>query len=86
MVDPGTGDVTVTAPEGGWALMPGQNGGRLEGGSVTVEFVYQAPDLAVGSTGGMTFTGTGVPASQDWVATGATRVMPGFMGTGSTGS
>jgi hypothetical protein len=85
-VDPATGDVTVTAPAGGWALIPGQNGGKFEGGNVTARFTYKAPETDVGGTVGMTFTGTSVPASDGWVASDSTRVMPGFLGTGSAGS
>lgn len=83
-VDPVTGDVTVTAPDGGWALQPGRNGG-FAGGYVSLVFEYKAPDVALDGTNGFTFTGTGVPASEDWVASGNTRVMPAG-GMGSTGS
>lgn len=85
-VDVATGDVTATAPAGGWALLPGRNGDGFASGAVRVDFIYRAPDYAPGSASGVTFTGTGVPASDGWVATGVTRVMPGFLGTGSTGS
>ncbi|MFD4423393.1 hypothetical protein ACFWO5_00985 [Rhodococcus sp. NPDC058481] len=85
-VDPVTGKVTVTAPEGGWALQPGRNGGKFEGGSVSLVFEYKAPDKALDGANGFTFTGTGVPASDGWVASGNTRVLPAGGGTGSTGS
>ncbi|MFI6430062.1 hypothetical protein [Rhodococcus oryzae] len=84
-VDPATGDVTVTAPDGGWALQPGRNGNMFAGGAVRLVFEYKAPDVALDGTNGFTFTGTGVPASDGWVASGNTRVLPAG-GMGSTGS
>ncbi|WP_027502710.1 hypothetical protein [Rhodococcus sp. UNC363MFTsu5.1] len=86
VVDPATGDVTVTAPEGGWPIRPGWNGGRFATGTVTLAFEYTAPDEALDGACGFTFTGTGVPASQGWVATGNTRVLPASWGLGTSGS
>ncbi|TQF74754.1 hypothetical protein FK531_01270 [Rhodococcus spelaei] len=86
VVDPVTGDVTVTAPAGGWALLPGRDGRQFAGGSVSLVFDYKAPDKDLGGDNGFTFTGTGVPASNGWVAQGNTRVVPVSGGIGSTGS
>ncbi|MFE3290677.1 hypothetical protein [Rhodococcus sp. NPDC059234] len=86
VVDPVTGDVTVTAPEGGWPIRPGWNGGRFATGSVSLALEYTAPDEALDGASGFTFTGTGVPASQGWVATGNTRVLPASWGLGTSGS
>ncbi|MGW6375368.1 hypothetical protein ACWFRB_04780 [Rhodococcus sp. NPDC055112] len=86
VVDPVTGDVTVSAPAGGWALQPGRNGEQFAGGAVSLVFHYKAPDQDVDGDNGFTFTGTGVPASNGWVATGNTRVVPVSGGIGSSGS
>lgn len=85
-VDPATGDVTVSAPAGGWALQPGRNGEMFAGGAVSLVFTYKAPDKDVDGDTGFTFTGTGVPASKGWVAKGNTRVVAVSGGLGSTGS
>lgn len=85
-VDPDGGDVTVTAPAGGWALNPGSNGGKFEGGSVSLDFTYKAPEGFVADSTGFTFTGTHVPASDGWVAEATTRVVPSSGVTGSSGS
>lgn len=86
-VDPGSGEITVTAPNGGWVLQPGRNGDKFEGGSVALRFTLRAPDQRVsGSSSGFEFTGTSVPSSDGWVASGTTRVWPDAEGTGSAGS
>lgn len=86
VVDPVTGDVTVSAPDGGWALEPGWIASTFRSGMVSLVFDYKAPDKDVDGDNGFTFTGTGVPASKGWVAKGNTRVVPVSGGIGSAGS
>ena len=87
VVDPGTGEITVTAPDGGWRIAPGGFRGEFYSSEVYLSFTLRAPDDRMpGSTSGVTFTGTSVPASDGWVATGTTRVWPESDGAGSSGS
>ena len=86
VVDPATGDVTVTAPEGGWPIWPGMDAHRFEGGKVDLIFTFRAPERAEGSTHGFTFTGTTVPESRGLVVARNIRVMPDAAGAGSSGS
>lgn len=72
VVDPVTGDVTVTAPDGGWAI-PKDRNKENDNGRVHVALNYTVAELGGDSTSGMTFTGTDTPASGGWVATGDTR-------------
>lgn len=88
VVDHVTGDVTVTAPAGGWAVATRENGaGFIVSGQVTVRASYKATELVADGTSGVTFTGTGtgVPASEGWMATGTTRVIPVDLSFGSLG-
>ncbi|MFC7448276.1 hypothetical protein [Rhodococcus daqingensis] len=90
-VDPVTGDVTVTPPVGGWAVPKSREYTGVAGeisfmsGYVSVHLRYRASGYGLDNPSGVTVTGTGVPASEDWLATGNTRVTP-MGGTGSTGS
>ncbi|WP_139191321.1 hypothetical protein [Rhodococcus tukisamuensis] len=78
-VDPVTGDVTVTAPEGGWVIpTDGFRSGQLY---VYLRYKVVKPYLA--GTAGVTFTGTDVPASKGWMATGITREVSAFGPFGS---
>ncbi|WP_139191099.1 hypothetical protein [Rhodococcus tukisamuensis] len=87
VVDPVNGDVTVTAPADGWAVATRENGaGSIVSGQVTVRAAFKATELVADGTSGVTFTGTGVPASEGWMATGATQVIPvDLSGFGSLG-
>jgi hypothetical protein len=69
VVDPVTGDVTITAPAGGWIAADG----RFTG-SVFVSLDYKVTALSPDGASGLRFTGTGVPASEGWMATGTTKV------------
>lgn len=81
VVDPVTGDVTVTAPAGGWAVPVGDFGtSGFNSGWVNVVLTYKVTELVSDGTSGATFTGTGVPASEGWVATGTTKVTPVDLG------
>jgi hypothetical protein len=85
-MDPDSGRITVSAPAGGWAMIPYLDGGsRWESTGVILDFTLRAPEgRTPGRTGGFTFTGTSVPASNGVVATGTTRVWPELAeGTGS---
>ncbi|MET4610687.1 hypothetical protein ABIC28_001665 [Rhodococcus sp. PvR044] len=90
-VDPVTGNVTVTPPAGGWAVPksreyhPNPDTTLFLSGDVTVQMRYRASGYGLDNPSGVTVTGTGVPASEGWLATGNTRVTP-MGGTGSTGS
>jgi len=87
VVDPVTGDVTVAAPAGGWAIPRSQeSSGSWRTGQVDVKLRYQVTKSHLDGTSGVTFTGTGVPASEGWLATGATRVTPGIGGFNSSGN
>ncbi|TQF74756.1 hypothetical protein FK531_01280 [Rhodococcus spelaei] len=69
VVDPVTGDVTVTAPAGGWTAAPGRYSG-----SVFVSLGYRATAFGQDGASGLRFTGTDVPASEGWMVTGTTKV------------
>lgn len=86
VVDPVSGDVTVMAPAGGWAIPPGYDAGRFESSSVSVTFTYRAPDEDFQGTTGMTATGTEVPTVQGWIMSEDIRSDADNGGTGSTGS
>lgn len=86
VVDPVSGDVTVMAPSGGWAIPPGYDHGRFESSSVSVTFTYRAPDEAFQGTTGMTATGTEVPTVRGWIMTEDIRSDTDNGGAGSTGS
>ncbi|AQA22217.1 hypothetical protein BTZ20_5789 [Rhodococcus sp. MTM3W5.2] len=96
-VDPVRGDVTVAAPAGGWAIPEvvinnAPDPTRFVSGKVFVKLRYTATEPIRDGASGLTFTGTGVPASEGWVAKGTTQVteaeaeapQPG--GFGSSGS
>lgn len=86
-VDPVTSEVTVTAPEGGWSILPGEAfHGGFESGRLGMVFTFRAPERVEGSVHGFRFTGTTVPKSDGLVVTRTTRVMPDVAGTGSAGS
>ncbi|MFE3290676.1 hypothetical protein [Rhodococcus sp. NPDC059234] len=88
-VDPVTGYLTLTAPEGGWAI-PGiadaTEPGTTRTGSVIVKLRYSATKSVSDGVSNLTFTGTDVPASDGWVTTGTTRVDAGPQGLGGFGS
>ncbi|MFC7448283.1 hypothetical protein [Rhodococcus daqingensis] len=85
-IDEITGDVTVTAPAGGWKLRPYDTevGAADSTDRVYFDFMYRAPDRALGSTSGITFTGIGAPAAEGSLVTAETHVLGGE-GTGSVG-
>ncbi|MFG1785847.1 hypothetical protein ACGFIU_25725 [Rhodococcus oryzae] len=94
-VDPVTGNVTVTAPAGGWAVPEivinnAPDPTRYVSGTVFVKLRYTATEPVRDGASGLTFTGTDVPASEGWVTKGITQVaeagspQPG--GFGSSGS
>lgn len=87
VVDHVTGDVTVTAPAGGWAVPTRENGaGGIVSGEVAVSASFKATELVADGTSGVTFTGAGVPESEGWMATGTTQVIPvDLSGFGSLG-
>lgn len=90
-VDPATGDVTVAAPAGGWAIpvvagQPRPQGIYYRSGTVTVKLRYTATRPVRDGASGLTFTGTGVPASEGWVTTGTTQVTEAPKGLGGFGS
>lgn len=78
-VDSETGDVTVTAPDGGWAVPPRVAGTTNWVHRVEVKLHYHVtkPIAEEFARSYITFTGPEVPASDDWVAQGAT-----YPGTG----
>ncbi|WP_137875179.1 hypothetical protein [Rhodococcus sp. Q] len=81
VVDSETGDVTVTAPSDGWAVPS-----RAAGGIVYVNIHYRVakPITDEFIRSHITFTGPKVPASDEWVAEGATFpgvVDPAFVGS-----
>ncbi|MGW6375370.1 hypothetical protein ACWFRB_04790 [Rhodococcus sp. NPDC055112] len=84
VVDPATGNGTVTAPAGGWVI-PTRATDTVSG-YVIVELRYKVIKSYLDGTSGITFTGTDVPASEGWLATGATRVTPGIGWFGSSGN
>ncbi|MGW0040824.1 hypothetical protein [Rhodococcus sp. NPDC003348] len=85
-VDPATGDVTATAPAGGWAIPSYQNSdGRFRTGSVTVVLNYEATEYVSQGEAAVRFSGTGTPES-DWVLTGKTQVVPELVSTINSGS
>ncbi|MGW6375369.1 hypothetical protein ACWFRB_04785 [Rhodococcus sp. NPDC055112] len=93
VVDPATGDVTVAAPAGGWAIpvvanQSGPDKTYYASGIVTVKLRYTATQSVRDAASGLTFTGTGVPASEGWVAKGTIQVAeaPQAGGFGSSGS
>ncbi|AQA20491.1 hypothetical protein BTZ20_5790 [Rhodococcus sp. MTM3W5.2] len=87
VVDPVTGDVTVTAPAGGWAIPTAATDAGSLTGYLSVGLRYKVVKSYLDGTTGVTFTGTGVPASEGWVATGFTKVTPVDLGTfGSSGN
>ncbi|TQF74753.1 hypothetical protein FK531_01265 [Rhodococcus spelaei] len=90
VVDPASGDVTVAAPAGGWAIpefVSSNQGTTYYGsGNVIVKLSYKAIESVGDGASGLTYTGTGVPASDGWVAKGTTRVTQGLGGFGSSGS
>ncbi|SEM16052.1 hypothetical protein [Rhodococcus maanshanensis] len=86
VVDPVTGDVTVTAPAGGWAIPTSATDAGSLSGSLFVGLRYKVVESYLAGTTGVTFTGTDVPASEGWLATGATRVTSGIGGLGSSGN
>ncbi|MFC9786828.1 hypothetical protein [Rhodococcus sp. NPDC127528] len=77
VVDPVTGDVTVTAPTGGWAITKRVSSeGFVYSGQLSVDVGFKATQTVDDGTNGVTFTGTDVPASEGWLQTGTTRVVP----------
>jgi hypothetical protein len=90
VVDPASGAVTVAAPAGEWPIpevrtdLP--SGPTYHSGTVTVTFIYRATESVQGGTTGLAFTGTGVSASEGFVATGSIRVAEAASGTGGFGS
>lgn len=83
-VDPETGDVTVTAPGEGWTVP-----NRAARGTVYVKLHYRLtkPITEEFVRSHITFAGPDVPASDEWVASGATY--PGVVNPaifGSSGS
>jgi hypothetical protein len=81
VVDPVTGDLTVTAPAGGWAVPKHQaSNGHWDSGYVEVVFTYKVTKLVLDGTSGLRFTGTDVPASDGWMVTGTTKVTPVDLG------
>jgi hypothetical protein len=82
-VDPTTGAITVSAPDGGWPIWPGRDSNRFDGGSVYLGFTFRAPERAEGSSHGFTFTGTNVPDSRGLVVERNIRVQPDTEGAGS---
>ncbi|SDC49616.1 hypothetical protein SAMN05444580_10140 [Rhodococcus tukisamuensis] len=80
VVDPVTGDVTVTAPAGGWAAPKTETNNGILTGTVVVKLAYKATELVSDGTSGVTFTGTDVPASEGWMAAGTTKVVPVDLG------
>ncbi|CRK53942.1 conserved exported hypothetical protein [Rhodococcus sp. RD6.2] len=66
-VDPRTGDVTVKAANGAWAVPKGNNS------RVKVVLTYRVNEVGFDTTSGITFTGTDTPTSGKWVAVGNTQ-------------
>ncbi|MET4610685.1 hypothetical protein ABIC28_001663 [Rhodococcus sp. PvR044] len=81
MVDPVTGDVTVTAPAGGWVIPTAVTDTGSRTGFLRVNLRYKVVKSYLDGNTGVTFTGTGAPASEGWVATGFTTVTPVDLGT-----
>lgn len=90
-VDPATGDVTVAAPAGGWvipvvATQPSPGKTYYASGIVTVKLRYTATQSVRDGASGLTFTGTGAPASEGWLVNGAIDVTQDAGGFGSSAS
>lgn len=85
-IDEATGDVTLTAPAGGWKLRPrGTEEGAVDTTDVvSVTFLLRAPERAFGEAIGATFDGIGAPASEGWLTSGETHVLGG-VGNGKGG-
>ncbi|MFC9786825.1 hypothetical protein [Rhodococcus sp. NPDC127528] len=91
VVDPATGDVAVAAPAGGWAIPVVEDHRSPDktyyaSGIVTVTLRYTATQAVRDGVSGLTFTGTGAPASEGWVAKGSTQVAEAPKGLGGFGS
>ncbi|TJZ79969.1 hypothetical protein FCG67_03480 [Rhodococcus oryzae] len=84
-VDPETGDVTVTAPTGGWVIPTRESSWGVAAGSVRMNLNYTATESVDSGESALRFSGAGVPES-GWVATGTTQVAPDLGGFGSSGS
>ncbi|MFE3290240.1 hypothetical protein [Rhodococcus sp. NPDC059234] len=76
-VDPVAGDVTLTAPDGGWPIRKSTG----KSGYIQLSLTYKVISVDGDSTSGIKFTGTDAPASGDWMATGDTRGLQNSVGS-----